>query len=96
MAAEATLGMLKALADKDRLKMFERLAEGERSEGTLSKELSMDRALVKEKMTELVDSGLAISADDDDTVYSLDAQQVAVLTGFFELMYDKCKPMRCC
>ena len=97
MAAKNTIIMIQALSDDRRLRMFEKLADCDRSDRKLAEMLGMDVEDVREQADILEKSGLVISCENNDSFdYSLDPQQVAILTGFFDLMLNKCTPPKCC
>jgi predicted transcriptional regulator len=97
MASKGTATMIRALSDDTRLKAFEILVEGDSSLSRLSEKIEVGKNDLIEQMSILVDSGLVNeSGDDDDRDYFVDPQQVAILTGFFELMLNKCSPPKCC
>lgn len=97
MAAKNTVVMIDALADERRLRIFEILAECDRSDRKLSEMVGISVEEVREQVSVMERAGLVISAENDDHLdYCLDPQQVAVLTGFFELMLNKCSPPKCC
>lgn len=97
MASKDTVKMISALADERRIRIFEALAESDRSDKKLSVMLNMEIEVVREQAAILEGSGLVTSFEDDDSYdYMLDAKQVAILTGFFELMLNKCSPPKCC
>ena len=97
MASKNTVTMISALSDERRLRIFETLAECDRSDSKLAEMLDMSVEEVREQASILEQAGLIIASDDDDSFdYCLDPQQVAVLTGFFELMLNKCSPPKCC
>ena len=97
MASKNTVTMISALSDERRLRIFETLAECDRSDSKLAEMLDMSVEEVREQASILEQAGLIIASEDDDTFdYCLDPQQVAVLTGFFELMLNKCSPPKCC
>ena len=97
MASKNTVTMISALADDRRIRIFETLAESDRSDSKLSEMLGMSIEEVREQASILEQAGLVISNEDYDSFdYCLDPQQVAVLTGFFELVLNKCSPPKCC
>lgn len=97
MAAKNTVFMISALSDELRLKFFEILADSDRSDSKLAEMTNTDVDDVREQMQIICDSGLAIAMENGDSFdYSLDPQQVAVVTGFFDLMLNKCSPPKCC
>ena len=97
MASKNTVTMISALSDERRLRIFETLAECDRSDSKLAEMLDMSVKEVREQASILEQTGLVIASEDDDSFdYCLDPQQVAVLTGFFELMLNKCSPPKCC
>ena len=97
MASKNTVTMISALSDNRRIRIFETLAESDRSDSKLSEMLGMSIEEVREQASILEQAGLVISSEDDDSFdYCLDPQQVAVLTGFFEIVLNKCSPPNCC
>lgn len=97
MASKDTVKMISALSDDRRIKIFEALADSDRSDKKLSEILTMDIDTVREQASILEDAGLLTSFEDDGSYdYMLDAKQVAILTGFFELILNKCSPPKCC
>ena len=97
MASKNTLTMISALSDDRRIRIFETLADSDRSDSKLSEILGMSIGEIREQASILEQAGLVISSEDDDSFdYCLDPQQVAVLTGFFELVLNKCSPLKCC
>lgn len=97
MASANTVTMISALSDDRRIRIFETLAESDRSDSKLSEMLGMSVDEVREQASILEKAGLVIACEDDDSFdYCLDPQQVAVLTGFFELVLNKCSPPKCC
>lgn len=97
MASKNTVTMISALSDERRLRIFETLAECDRSDSKLAEMLDMSVKEIREQASILEQAGLVIASEDDDSFdYCLDPQQVAVLTGFFELMLNKCSPPKCC
>ncbi len=97
MASKDTIRMIAALADERRLKIFEILADSDRDDRKLSEMTGLDVETVREQTKIMEDAGLLTICEDGDRFdYYLDAKQVAVLTGFFELMLNKCSPPKCC
>ena len=97
MASKNTVTMISALSDERRIRIFDTLAESDISDSKLSEMLGMSIDEVREQASILEQAGLVISSEDDDSFdYCLDPQQVAVLTGFFELILNKCSPPKCC
>lgn len=97
MASKNTIVMIEALADERRLKIFETLADCDRSDSKLSEITGMEISEVREQAAILEKAGLIIACDNGDSVdYNVDPQQVAILTGFFDLMLNKCSPPKCC
>ena len=97
MASKNTVTMISALSDERRIRIFETLADSDRSDSKLSEMLGMSIDEVRDQASILENAGLVISSEDDDSFdYCLDPQQVAVLTGFFELVLNKCSPPKCC
>lgn len=97
MASKDTVRMIAALADERRIRIFETLADCDRSDRKLSEMLDMDIDTVHEQASVMEEAGLLTSCDEGDYIdYILDAKQVAVLTGFFQLMLGKCAPPKCC
>ena len=97
MASKDTVTMLSALADERRIRIFEILADSDRSDSKLAEMLSADVNEIREQAAILEKAGLVIACENDDSYdYCLDPQQVAVLTGFFELVLNRCSPPKCC
>lgn len=97
MASKNTIVMIEALSDERRLKIFETLADCDRSDSKLAEMLNLNVETVREQAAILEKAGLVIACENGDSYdYNLDPQQVAVLTGFFELMLNKCSPPKCC
>ena len=97
MASKNTVTMISALSDDRRIRIFETLADSDRSDSKLSEMLGMSIDEVREQASILEQAGLVISSEDDNSFdYCLDPQQVAILTGFFELVLNKCSPPKCC
>ena len=97
MAAKNTVSMISALSDERRIRIFETLADSDRSDSKLSEMLGMPIDEIREQAAILEQAGLVLASEDDDSFDScLDPQQVAVLTGFFELVLNKCSPPKCC
>ncbi len=97
MASKDTIVMIHALSDETRLKIFEVLAESDRSDKKISEMLGMDLEKVRSEAAILEKSGLITIVDECDYFdYVLDPKKVAELTGFFELMLNKCTPPKCC
>ena len=97
MASKDTVKMISALADERRLRIFETLADSDRSDRKLSELLGMDLQTVHEQSAVLEEAGLITSCDEGDYIdYIMDPKQVAILTGFFQLMLGKCTPPKCC
>ena len=97
MSSKDTVKMISALADERRLKMFEILADSDRDDRKLSEMTGLDIDVVREQAIILEEAGLLTICDEGDRFdYNLDPKQVAVLTGFFELMLNKCSPPKCC
>ena len=97
MPSKDTVKMISALADERRLRIFEILADCDRDDRKLSEMIGIDVEIIREQAAILEDAGLLISCEDGDRVdYNLDPKQVAILTGFFELMLNKCSPPKCC
>lgn len=97
MAAKNTIVMIEALADDRRLRIFEALADCDRSDKKLSEMLGISIDEVREQAAILEKAGLVIACDNSDSYdYCLDPKEVAILTGFFELMLNKCSPPKCC
>ena len=97
MASKNTVTMISALSDDRRIRIFETLAESDRSDSKLSEMLGMSIDEIREQASILEQAGLVISSEDDGSFdYCLDPQQVAILTGFFELVLNKCSPPKCC
>ena len=97
MASKNTAIMLSALSDDRRIKIIETLADSDRSDSKLSEMLGMGVDEVREQASILEQAGLIISSENDDSFdYCIDPQQIAILTGFFELILNKCSPPKCC
>ena len=97
MPSKDTVKMISALADERRLRIFEILADCDRDDRKLSALIGLDVEIIREQAAILEDAGLLIACEDGDRVdYNLDPKQVAILTGFFELMLNKCSPPKCC
>lgn len=97
MSSKDTVKMISALADERRLKIFEILADSDRDDRKLSEMTGLDIDVVREQAIILEEAGLLTICDEGDRFdYNLDPKQVAVLTGFFELMLNKCSPPKCC
>ncbi len=97
MSSKDTVKMISALADERRLKIFELLADCDRDDRKLSEMTGMDVDTIREQAAILEDAGLLVACDEGDRFdYNLDPKQVAILTGFFELMLNKCSPPKCC
>ena len=97
MASEDTVRMIKSLSDDVSLRMFETLAECDRSDRKLSEMLNVPIDEIRKKASEMEKPGLVISCEEDDCIdYMLDPKQVAILTGYFQLMLGKCSPPKCC
>ncbi len=97
MASENTMRMISSISDFDSLRIFETLAECDRSDKKLAEMLGLDLETVHQKTEAMEQAGLVISCDEDDYIdYMLDAKQVAILTGYFQLILGKCSPPKCC
>lgn len=97
MASKETVPMLAALADDERIRIIEILAECDRTDAKLSEMLSIGVERIREQAAVLEKAGLISSCEDDDEIdYIIDPKQIAVLTGFFELVLNKCSPRKCC
>jgi len=97
MASKNTAIMLSALSDDRRIKIIEALADSDRSDSKLSEMLGMSVDEIREQASVLEQAGLIISSENDDSFdYCIDPQQIAILTGFFELILNKCSPPKCC
>ena len=97
MASKNTAVMMSALSDERRIRIFETLADSDRSDSKLSEMLGMSVDEIREQASVLEQAGLVIACDNDDSFdYCLDSQQVAIITGFFELILNKCSPPKCC
>ena len=97
MASKNTAIMLSALSDDRRIKIVEALADSDRSDSKLSEMLGMSVDEIREQASVLEQAGLIISSENDDSFdYCIDPQQIAILTGFFELILNKCSPPKCC
>ena len=97
MASKNTVTMISALSDDRRIRIFETLAESDRSDSKLSEMLGMSVDEIREQASVLEQAGLIISSENDDSFdYCIDPQQIAILTGFFELILNKCSPPKCC
>ena len=97
MASKNTAMMLSALSDDRRIRIIETLADSDRSDSKLSEMLGMSVVEIREQASVLEQAGLIISSENDDSFdYCIDPQQIAILTGFFELILNKCSPPKCC
>jgi len=97
MASKNTAVMLSALSDDRRIRIIETLADSDRSDSKLSEMLGMSVEEIREQASVLEQAGLIISSENDDSFdYCIDPQQIAILTGFFELILNKCSPPKCC
>ena len=97
MASKNTAVMLSALSDERRIRIFETLADSDRSDSKLSEMLGMSVDEIREQTSILEQAGLVIACENDGSFdYCLDPQQVAIVTGFFELILNKCSPPKCC
>lgn len=97
MASKDTIVMISALSDETRLKIFETVAECARSDRKVSEILGTDLEKVRAEAAILEKSGLITIVDEGDySDYVVDPKKVAELTGFFELMLNKCTPPKCC
>jgi len=97
MAAKNTAQILSALSDDDSIRIFELLSDGDMSTGQLIEKTGLSRERIEECTGKMEECGLVISTkDDDEMIYFLDAKQVALITGFFELILNKCSPPKCC
>lgn len=97
MAAKNTVVMIAALSDERRLKIFETLADCDRSDKKLAEIVGISIEEVREQAEIMEKAGLVIAMENGDSFdYCLDAKQVAILTGFFDLMLNKCTPPKCC
>lgn len=97
MASKDTIVMISALSDEIRLKIFETLAECDRSDSKLSELLGISADEIRTQARIMEESGLITAVDEGDSIdYVIDPKKVAELTGFFELMLNKCAPPKCC
>jgi len=97
MVSEDTVRMISSISDMLSLRIFEVLAESDRSDRKLSEMLDADIEEIRERASAMEASGLIVSCDDGDyTDYILDAKKVAILTGYFQLILGKCSPPKCC
>ncbi len=97
MASKDTIKMISALADDINLKVFEILAESDRSDSKMAELLGTDVNVIREHVKVMEESGLVIACDEGDyTDYVIDPKKVAELTGFFELILNRCTPPKCC
>ena len=97
MASKDTVKMIAALADDRRIRIFETLADCDRSDRKLSEMLNIDLNTIHEQAAIMEGAGLLTSCDEGDYIdYVLDPKQVAILTGFFQLVLGKCTPPKCC
>jgi len=97
MAAKNTAQILAALSDDDSVRIFELLSDGDMSEKQMMERTGLSKERIRECAGKMEECGLVISTEDDDErIYFLDAKQVALITGFFELILNKCSPPKCC
>lgn len=97
MAAKNTAPMLSAMASDASIRIIELLSEGDMSLKQLVDKTGLPKEEILEHTKEMEECGLVISTEDDDYItFCIDAKQFAMLTGFFELILNRCSPPKCC